>query len=276
MQDWHGGNNRYNFTYNGMSCNRYGLFLIDRPNIETGEEDIEQVKVLGKNGYMYISRGTIKDKPLTLRIGFYDEPQNWFKKYRAIKQLFKTEKPLGKPFNYIQFSDDTRYLYEVKYFKIETTEREACDLGYANVSFQLNGLTLYDSGLTKREFTYNTIYNKNCDRWLPVIEFSYDVWAGGDDRTTITIKGGTVDKTFTGETLNELYSLSFVLNEGEYAYIDLNRDIFNISDIEGNVTSGFNRLEGDFSVLTGNLAILYSYTGNIRLKGTIQECNGDL
>lgn len=272
MQDWHGGNNRYNFTYNGMSCNRYGLFLIDRPNIETGEEDIEQVKVLGKNGNMYISRGTIKDKPLTLRIGFYDEPQNWFKKYRAIKQLFKTEKPTGKPFNYIQFSDDTRYLYEVKYFKIETTEREACDLGYAYVSFMLNGLTFHDKGLVSKDFTANTIYNKDCERWLPVLTFDFATSPTGATTTTITIKGGIVE----WNTFKELYSLSFAMNEAEYAYMDLNRDIFNITGMDGRPLNSINRLKGDFSVLTNNLAIRYTYTGNIRLTSTIQECNGEL
>lgn len=253
---------KYNVAYNNVSCNRYGLYLIDRPNIPTAEKRIEEYSILGRNGKMYCDTGFVEDKEIPIKIGFFGNKNEWLSKYRAIKEWLNTPKSGLLPFNTIQFSDDTQYYYRVKKITLDTTEREACDIGTVEIRLTLDGYNYLRQGFNYQDFPINDYFESVLLEWSPRIK----IVRGGDG----TPNEDVVFTIENGELKNGVFlpKASFTITVGlnETVDIDMETPLVTCENTyTGEVIEAFNRVTGDFDTLTtrGVLKI----TTNVEVTG---------
>lgn len=262
-------NDRYNVAYNGVSCDKYGLFLISRPSIPTAEQRITEHEVLGKNGKVYLDTGLVEDRTLSIRIGFYGTPEEWQDKYRAIKTWLQTTTSKMLPFRTLQFSDDTKFYYKVKKITIQTTEREAKDIGEAEIVFVVDGYNYLRRGFLEEEMGAGVLYNSNMLQWSPIVTISrgYD----GIDSLARAEITSYISNAYTDFALVGDKKLSVALLQGEGIILDLSVPTAKLVSGANPITSGFNRITGSFQVLLNPNAIMWdSVTAGADLSATIK------
>lgn len=251
-------NNRdkYSVAYNQVSCNRYGLYLVERPDIPTAEDIINEYEVLGRDGKIYCYTGFVKDKEITIKIGFFGDKNEWSDKYRAVKSWLKTPQSELLPFNTLQFSDDTQYYYKVKKIVLETTQREACDIGKVDVVLTLDGYNYTRQGLEIQDFPVGETLNNDMQEWSPTITV---IRGDGIPDSDIYVKfsnGEYVDNVFT-----EKKALLCRIGLNETIFLDMNSlNVTCLNTLTGVKTEAFNRLEGDITTLTTQGALKWEPT----------------
>lgn len=252
--------NRYSAAYNNVSCNKYGLFLMERPNIPTAEDRIEEYEVLGKDGKMYIETGEVKDRDFPIKIGFFGSPSQWTDKYRAIKTWLQTPQPTILPFNTLQLADDTKYYYKVKKITLDTTEREAIDIGQAIVTLTVDGYNFKRQGFQAFPFLSTEQYNTQQQNWNPIIEFKASNTASDGE---IIITGGRIEPNYG---LTSERTLEVSIGAGETITLNLAVPIATVIINDGGeprTEEAFSRLKGDFETLISAYTIAWETRGDL-------------
>lgn len=245
---------KYSAAYNGVSCNRYGLFLVERPNIPTAEKRILEYDVLGVDGKKYIDTGLVEDRTLEIKIGFFGSPDEWCDKYRAVKRWLKTKKPDNLPFTALQFADDTEYYYKVKKIVINTTEREAIDIGKVDIEIVIDGYNFKRQGFVLQPMIENQIYNQDFSHWSPIVTVSRDYDSLLDRRARARFTSYYADATTDWE-LTPHGTLDVSLERGTGMILDLSVPSAYVVSGANPVESGFNQIYGDFGVLQNPYAV---------------------
>lgn len=259
---------RYTCSYNGVSCDRYGLFVLERPKIPPTIKNVSSYEVLGKDGNMYVDNGTVKDREFPLKIGFYGDENEWHRKYRAVKNWIQDNKQNKYPFDVLQFSDETKYFYHIKRMYLNTSEREANTIGAVEIMCVISGYDYAMSGFRQIDFVEGEIMNKNQQNWQPII--TLDMPTQTSTKTVIEFTAGNVITDYNGNvTLDEKYKFETYINETETMMIDLSKPLVKVYKMDGTEESGLIRCKYDFETLQKPLGLKW----RAKSTGAIVKCS---
>ena len=212
---------------------------------------------------MYEDTGEVEDRDFPITIGFFGEPDTWTDKYRAIKKWLQSPLPENLPFRTLQFTDDTCYYYKVKKIVLETTEREAKDLGQAVVKFTIDGYDFKREGFARVPFNYDEFYNIDNQKWQPIIEFNVDE-IERDGEIIITAGRLNNDNDLIAE---KTLIINVTSSEGASKFfLDLSLPVAVVYTTENGETtekSAFSKLQGDFETLLGDYSIVWETRGGV-------------
>lgn len=113
----------------GVPVSEYELYYKELPTIPTAEQDIEQIEIKGRDGYLTKKYG-FKNISYPIELYFY-ENVSFRKAFRLVKPfLFNAET--------ISFADDDEVYYKVKSVQIDTAETNIYKFGMFTVVFDLD------------------------------------------------------------------------------------------------------------------------------------------
>ena len=113
----------------GVPVSEYELYYKGLPTIPTAEQDIEQIEIKGRDGYLTKKYG-FKNISYSIELYFY-ENVSFRKAFRLVKPfLFNAET--------ISFADDDVVYYKVKSVQIDTAETNIYKFGMFTVVFDLD------------------------------------------------------------------------------------------------------------------------------------------
>lgn len=144
----------YFTIYNNIRDRDAGIKPVSRPDIPTAKEEIEEIKIAGRDGNLYRKKGTLEDITIEITYNFLSRNSaHWAEEFRKIKRYFFSESS-GK----LMFSDDIGYFYKVKKIEIGTNERLAKRIGKFTVIYTCEGYIYLKEGEESRKLN-DTLYN---------------------------------------------------------------------------------------------------------------------
>lgn len=215
--------------FNGRSNLDLNLFLENYPSLPIANEEFEEVRVEGRNGSLYINKGTYEDKKITFtftmlsqRIDIdFERVYEWFTEIQDNRLVFGREDRC----------------YKVKKILFGNLEKEFRSIGEFDVTFLCEPF-MQDLDSTNYEITTNN--------------FTFNYEGNAPSEPLIRIYGsGNIQLTINGENM----VISNVTD-----YIEIDSKLLQVRNSDG--TSKDNDTQGDFPLFSkGNNTI--SYVGTI-------------
>lgn len=136
----------YDLEFAGSTGEKNGILVVRRPNIPAPVRDYKEIDVPGRDGMLYIDRGTNSDIKITVEFNFIGEPQEWFAMFRKAKRwLLQTGK------HDLIFYDDRDFYFRVKKVEIGTAERVCYEIGRFSTVFFCDGYHYAIAGREERD-----------------------------------------------------------------------------------------------------------------------------
>lgn len=205
------------------------LFLENYPSLPIANEEFEEVRVEGRNGSLYINKGTYEDKKITFtftmlsqRIDIdFERVYEWFTEIQDNRLVFGREDRC----------------YKVKKILFGNLEKEFRSIGGFDATFLCEPF-MQDLDSTNYEITTNN--------------FTFNYEGNAPSEPLIRIYGsGNMQLTINGETM--------VINNVT-DYIEIDSKLLQVRNLDG--TSKDNDTQGDFPLFAkGNNTI--SYVGTV-------------
>ena len=215
--------------FNGRSNLDLNLFLENYPSLPVCNEEFEEVKVEGRNGSLYINKGTYQDKriPFTFTILSETLDIDFIRVYDWLSEIEDNRLVWGK----------LDRCYRVKKVIFSNLEKEFRSIGEFTVEFVcepfLEDLTATNYEITSNNFSFNYIGNAPSEPLVKVYG------------------SGNIQLTINGETM-------VISNVTDYVEID--SKLLQVRNSNG--TSKDNDTQGDFPLFAkGNNTI--SYVGTV-------------
>ncbi len=170
----------YDIAFNGVNAKTKGLIVQHRPSIPAPEEEIEIIKIAGKDG---ILTGDSRLNTIDISVDFafkVSTDTNFATQYRTIKEYLQGSGEL------IQ-SDDTAWFYKVNYVHITDVERTMKKYATLKAVFSCDPYTYRVDG--KTEVSVSRTITNNYDLCHP----KWVVYGSGT--RTLTVNGTSVSVT---------------------------------------------------------------------------------
>lgn len=162
-----------------MTSDSIGLLVKERPAPPAPEPDHDAIKLPGRDGALYRRKDTVPDIPVTFTFGFKAKKDLWMEQYRIVKDWL-----YDGICSRLVLSDDPEYFYQVKNFKIKSTDRFIRTMGQISVEFICSGYQYLLEGTTEMDIDrvlYNRYYLSH-----PVYKIT------GEGVCTLTVNGKTM------------------------------------------------------------------------------------
>lgn len=164
---------------NEVTSDSIGLLVKERPAPPAPEPDHDAIKLPGRDGALYRRKDTVPDIPVTFTFGFKAKKDLWMEQYRIVKDWL-----YDGICSRLVLSDDPEYFYQVKNFKIKSTDRFIRTMGQISVEFICSGYQYLLEGTTEMDIDrvlYNRYYLSH-----PVYKIT------GEGVCTLTVNGKTM------------------------------------------------------------------------------------
>lgn len=162
-----------------MTSDSIGLLVKERPAPPAPEPDHDAIKLPGRDGALYRRKDTVPDILVTFTFGFKAKKDLWMEQYRIVKDWL-----YDGICSRLVLSDDPEYFYQVKNFKIKSTDRFIRTMGQISVEFICSGYQYLLEGTTEMDIDrvlYNRYYLSH-----PVYKIT------GEGVCTLTVNGKTM------------------------------------------------------------------------------------
>lgn len=143
----------YLIRRNGKINTEVGVLVKDRPAIPAPEYDYETIKIPGRDGELYCEDSVVGDITIKIVFVFACDSSKWQDHFRKARKWL-----LDKTDDRLILEDMPGYFYKVKHTFIDSSEREAKQLGEFQVEIICDGYQYLDKGIyeyERQEILYN-------------------------------------------------------------------------------------------------------------------------
>lgn len=169
----------FNINFNNKnSFDDFGLIIERRPIVPAPKRRINQIQVLGRNGSLTEDEGTYEDMEIPVNFAFVDK-DNVYEKARLVKDWLVGSGDLV-------ISDDTGYIYKVKFVRTTDIDRFMIIVGRFTATFVCEPFAYSTTQEIISITTPTTIFNPGTYKSEPYIKVT------GTGNITLTINGDVV------------------------------------------------------------------------------------
>lgn len=171
---------RYGFEFNGETAQSHHIYVENRPNIPTGKEKIEYIKIAGKDAPVALRKGNYENVEIYVDCGWKVDKKLWNEKIREVRRWLRGAGSLA-------FSDSTETFWKVNEVIIEEFVRKIKKYGKFRVKFVCEPHEYIKEGLQEMEIQ-DTSYN-HCDICHPIYKIT------GNGTCILTVNGKAMKAT---------------------------------------------------------------------------------
>jgi phage-related protein len=171
---------RYGFEFNGETAQSHHIYVENRPNIPTGKEKIEYIKIAGKDTPVALRTGNYENVEIYVDCGWKVDKKLWNEKIREVRRWLRGAGSLT-------FSDSTETFWKVNEVIIKEFVRTIKKYGKFRVKFICDPHEYIKGGLQEMKMQ-DAVYNPY-DLCHPTYLIT------GNGNCTLTVNGRTMKAT---------------------------------------------------------------------------------
>ncbi|MDO4803378.1 MAG: hypothetical protein Q4A32_00990 [Lachnospiraceae bacterium] len=177
----------YDIRYKNQTGKSHGVYVMKRPAIPAPNEEVEMVRVAGRDGVLTGDR-YLQPIELYISMNFRETEAQWAAKYREVKKWLSGS---GK----LEQVDDQDYFYKVYQVQIEENERIIKRYGAFTAHFTCDPYMYVADGAEEYAISNERILSNAYEECHPI----YIVTGSGT--RTLTVNGKTATLTVNGTTV---------------------------------------------------------------------------
>lgn len=175
----------YSLSFKGINCLKYKIYVVSRPNVPVPKKRYTTIEIAGRDGYLIETDDCYDPITIPVQFNFMSKNENeWGEHFRKAKAWLEDGGTL-------MFSDDQGYYYKCEECSIDSTEREARQIGRFTANFLCDPYMYLCSG-------DEVIDNPN--KLTNYYKTSHPIYiVNGSGGCTLTVNGKEVHVTVNGE-----------------------------------------------------------------------------
>lgn len=177
----------YDIEYKGETGEEHGVYIIQRPAIQASVEEVEMIRVAGRDGILTGSR-YLSPIEFYVMMNFRENGEDWASRFRDVKKWLSG-------FGTLIQGDDSGYYLKAYRVQIEESERIIKKYGKFTAHFTCDPYMYLVDGLEEYAINDAKILSNAYEECHPVYVVT------GSGTRTLTVNGKTATLTVNGTTI---------------------------------------------------------------------------